>query len=166
MALYNIPKYMHFEIPPELVQELASHDNVVGIKDSSGDTALFGRYLQAQGDRFGVLTGSGSQLAAALAEGGAGGILAVALFAPTLACGIRDAAAAGDAAAAAAAQARLALTARDIVAAHGVPWREGGARSRGPVRRTVPAAAAAGGRGGATGGGDVAHGRRRDGGRR
>ena len=45
MLLYNIPKYMHFKLAPELVAELARHENVVGIKDSSGDLELLKAYL-------------------------------------------------------------------------------------------------------------------------
>ena len=36
VVLYSIPKYMHFSLPPALVAELATHENVIGIKDSSG----------------------------------------------------------------------------------------------------------------------------------
>jgi 4-hydroxy-2-oxoglutarate aldolase len=80
VLLYNIPKYMHFKIPPELVAELAQHPNIVGIKDSSGDLDLLKSYLQAQSATFSVLTGNGGQLHPALMAGARGGILAVALF--------------------------------------------------------------------------------------
>jgi 4-hydroxy-2-oxoglutarate aldolase len=80
VLLYNIPKYMHFKIPPELVAELAKHQNIVGIKDSSGDLELLKSYVHAQSDSFSVLTGNGGQLHAALMAGARGGILAVALF--------------------------------------------------------------------------------------
>jgi 4-hydroxy-2-oxoglutarate aldolase len=121
VALYNIPKYMHFSLPPELVGELAGHPNVIGMKDSSGDAALFGRYLEARSSSFGVLTGNGSGFAAALAAGADGGTLAVSLFASALACAVRDAARSGDPAAAMALQSRLAVANGAIVAALGVP---------------------------------------------
>lgn len=121
VALYNIPKYMHFSLPPELVGELAGHPNVIGMKDSSGDAALFGRYLEARSSTFGVLTGNGSGFAAALAAGADGGTLAVSLFASALACGVRDAARGGDTAEAASLQSRLAVANSAIVAALGVP---------------------------------------------
>jgi 4-hydroxy-2-oxoglutarate aldolase len=85
LVLYSIPKYMHFALPPEVVAELARHENIVGIKDSSGDLALLERYLEAQSSRFAVLTGNGSTLREALLRGARGGVLAVALFAPALA---------------------------------------------------------------------------------
>jgi len=36
VILYNIPKFVPFQIPVELVAELANHPNIIGIKDSSG----------------------------------------------------------------------------------------------------------------------------------
>ncbi|MFI5246592.1 MAG: dihydrodipicolinate synthase family protein, partial [Gemmatimonadales bacterium] len=81
VLLYNIPKYMHFKIAPELVAVLAQHPNVVGIKDSSGDLDLLKSYLRSQSETFSVLTGNGAQLHPALMAGARGGILAVALFA-------------------------------------------------------------------------------------
>ena len=50
VVLYNIPKYMHFALPAELVAELARHPNVIGIKDSSGDLNMLAGFLKAQSD--------------------------------------------------------------------------------------------------------------------
>jgi dihydrodipicolinate synthase/N-acetylneuraminate lyase len=36
VVLYNIPKCVPYQIPIELIAELAQHPNIVGIKDSSG----------------------------------------------------------------------------------------------------------------------------------
>ncbi len=121
VVLYNIPKYMHFHIPPALVAELSGHGNVVGIKDSSGDAALLDGYLEASSDHFAVLTGSAPGLLAALRAGARGGILAAALFAPSLALGVRDALRDGDEARAIEAQERFALVGREVVGALGVP---------------------------------------------
>ena len=84
VILYNIPKYMHFALTPQLVSELAQHENIVGIKDSSGDLELLAGYIKAQSDDFAVLTGNGSTFKRALELGARGGILAVALFAASL----------------------------------------------------------------------------------
>jgi dihydrodipicolinate synthase/N-acetylneuraminate lyase len=35
VVIYSIPKFTHYEIPVELVAELAQHPNIIGIKDSS-----------------------------------------------------------------------------------------------------------------------------------
>ena len=37
VLLYNIPKFVPYPIPVEVVAELAQHPNIVGIKDSTGD---------------------------------------------------------------------------------------------------------------------------------
>jgi 4-hydroxy-2-oxoglutarate aldolase len=39
ILLYNIPKFVPYQIPVEIVAELAQHPNVIGMKDSSGDVA-------------------------------------------------------------------------------------------------------------------------------
>jgi dihydrodipicolinate synthase/N-acetylneuraminate lyase len=36
VLIYSIPKFTHYEIPVEIVAELAQHPNIIGIKDSSG----------------------------------------------------------------------------------------------------------------------------------
>jgi 4-hydroxy-2-oxoglutarate aldolase len=121
IILYNIPKYTHFALAPGLVRELALHGNVIGVKDSSGDLGQLGGYLDAQSDRFTVLTGSGGTLYAALEMGARGGILAVGLFAATLTVSLCRSFASGDLAAAGRAQERLTPLARVIVGELGVP---------------------------------------------
>lgn len=120
VVLYNIPKYMHFKLSPSLVAELAPHENVVGIKDSSGDRDLLNMYLPAQSDTFTVVTGSGQLWRTALEMGSRGGILAVSLFAPALSLSIFDAANRRDAATADALQSRLTPLAKEIVGDMGI----------------------------------------------
>jgi 4-hydroxy-2-oxoglutarate aldolase len=121
VVLYNIPKYMHFKLAPELVEELSMHENVVGIKDSSGDLALLEAYLQAQGSAFSVLTGNGGQLLPGLQLGVRGGIVAVGLFAGGLCIDVYEGFKRGDLDRATAAQERLKPMATQIVAGLGVP---------------------------------------------
>jgi len=121
VMLYTIPKYMHFATPPELVRELAGHENIVGMKDSAGDADLFARYLESKSDSFRVLTGSAGLFKDALRMGADGGILAAALFAPGIALEILAAVQDGDAARSDAAQARFAPLGARIVGAMGVP---------------------------------------------
>jgi 4-hydroxy-2-oxoglutarate aldolase len=121
VLLYNIPKYAHFALAPDLVAELAQHQNIVGMKDSAGDLGVLEGYLRAQSPTFTVLTGSGPTFAQALALGVKGGILAAALFAPEMAREIFEAAARGDADAARSTQDRMSPSARIIVGDLGVP---------------------------------------------
>jgi 4-hydroxy-2-oxoglutarate aldolase len=120
VVLYNIPKYMHFALAPGLVSELSVHDNVIGIKDSSGDLSLFTSYLNAASETFAVLTGNAGTFRAALKAGARGGILAVALFAAALSLEVYDASQRGDDTAADAAQARLSPLGATIVGEMGV----------------------------------------------
>ncbi|MFN2567058.1 MAG: dihydrodipicolinate synthase family protein [Gemmatimonadaceae bacterium] len=121
VVLYNIPKYMHFALPPALVRQLASHGNVAGLKDSSGDLGLLAAYVTAQSDEFRVLTGNGASFASALARGAPGGILAVSTFAAPLALAVYEGSERGDVQTAARGQARLAPLASHIVGGLGVP---------------------------------------------
>ena len=120
VMLYNIPKYMHFALPPELVAELAQHPNVIGIKDSSGDLNMLGGFLKAQSDSFSVITGNGGTFAPALQAGARGGILGVADFAPALCLQLYAAHMKGDLALANELQVAMKPLAAGIVAERGV----------------------------------------------
>jgi len=120
VILYNIPKYMHFKLSQSLVQELAKHENVVGIKDSSGERDLMEVYLTAQSEKFTALTGSGQLWKTALQMGARGGILAVSLFAPGLATAVAEAVSRKDGATADTLQDRLTPLAKVLVGEMGV----------------------------------------------
>lgn len=120
VVLYTIPKYMHFALSAPVVAELARHPNVIGIKDSSGDPAILSGYLTAQSSTFTVLTGNGAQFLNALRAGARGGILAVAIFAPTLSRMVFDAHNANREADADASQAKLGPLALEIVGRLGI----------------------------------------------
>jgi 4-hydroxy-2-oxoglutarate aldolase len=115
VMLYNIPKYMHFSLPPVLVAELASHENVIGIKDSSGDRELFASYMALQSPAFAVLTGSAPMFHHALSSGSRGGILALGL-----ALDVYQSASSGNASDAATAQSRMTPLGAKIVGELGV----------------------------------------------
>ena len=121
VVLYNIPKYMHYALAPQLVTDLAGHGNVIGIKDSSGDLDLLTCYVNAQSDRFAVLTGSAQTFAAALAAGARGAVLAAGLFAPTIVLAIWESAQMGDTRGAAEMQQRLTPLGKRIVGELGIP---------------------------------------------
>jgi 4-hydroxy-2-oxoglutarate aldolase len=121
VVLYNIPKYMHFRLAPQLVAELSAHGNVIGIKDSSGEIELLSVYLNYQHDGFSVLSGSAQLFKTALESSARGGVLAVSLFAAPLAREVMSAVARGDSQQAATAQARLTPLASTIVGELGVP---------------------------------------------
>jgi 4-hydroxy-2-oxoglutarate aldolase len=121
VVLYSIPKYMHFSIPESLVAELAQHENVIGIKDSSGNKELLTGFLEARSASFSVLVGNAQLFHHALMNGAAGGILAASMFAPQIALDIYENHRRGDMAAAEAAQAKFTPLGAKIVGELGVP---------------------------------------------
>lgn len=95
--VYHIPQMTGSELSVEAVAELARHDGIAGIKDSSGDVARLRRFVDAtSGQRFGVFQGNGPGVLDALLAGAAGTITAIAnLRLPTVVA-IHAAVAAGD----------------------------------------------------------------------
>lgn len=83
MLIYNIPKYTHLSLAPSLLQQLASHERIIGVKDSSGDPKSVAAYREAV-PQWAVLVGGASLLFTALELGCQGGIVGVACFAPSL----------------------------------------------------------------------------------
>ena len=119
VLLYNIPVYAHVVLSPTLVQEMAQHPNVIGMKDSAGNLPMLREYVAAQSDTFRVFTGSGATVVPALDAGVSGAILAIALYAgPTVRLMV-DALRAGRRDEAVAIQVRLATIATDIAGAFG-----------------------------------------------
>jgi len=114
VLVYNIPKYTHLAIAAGLLQQLATHPNIVGVKDSSGDAKNLAAYRDAAPE-WSVLVGSGSLLYAALELGCDGGILAVACFAAKLCADILAAFRAGDRVRAGGLQERLVPLDKEIV---------------------------------------------------
>ncbi|QSW99980.1 dihydrodipicolinate synthase family protein [Haloterrigena alkaliphila] len=83
VILYSVPKFTGRALAPETAAALAAHENVAGIKDSSGSLESIQRLVSlTSDDEFSVLVGSGSAYAAGLAAGADGGVLALANVAP------------------------------------------------------------------------------------
>lgn len=82
LILYNVPKFVHLTLSPDLVSRLSAHPNIIGIKDSSGDVSLLGEYIRRADKDFAVLVGTAGALFAGIALGCTGGILALANVAP------------------------------------------------------------------------------------
>lgn len=120
VLLYNIPKYAHFALEPDLVARLSTHENIVGMKDSAGNLKRLEEYMQSQGKAFTVLTGHGGTFHQALELGARGGILAMSLFAAELTLDVYGRHHAGDAEEAAESQRALTPLAAEIVGRMGV----------------------------------------------
>lgn len=120
VLLYNIPQLTGITLAPETVAELASHENIAGIKDSSGDIVALGEMLRLAPEDFSILTGHGSALMAALGAGAVGAILAVGCFAPRACVELYHAFHAGDYERGRAVQRKLAHLVRAVMGRYGI----------------------------------------------
>ena len=99
VLIYNIPSTVKTAIKPQIVVQLADDcDNIVGIKDSSGDWANSINLIALLGDRddFTIMLGSHFALAAALLFGADGGVISIANVAPKESVALYNAAKARD----------------------------------------------------------------------
>ena len=120
VLVYNIPKYTHLPLAPGLLEQLACHANIVGVKDSSGDPKSLAAYRTAL-PTWSVFVGSGALFYTALELGCNGGILAAACFAAALCAEIHGAFREGNRTRAGQLQERLGPLDREIVGKLGPP---------------------------------------------
>ncbi len=128
--LYSVPKFTGVALDPTTVEALAGHENVAGMKDSSGDLEALQRIRRRAGD-FDLLVGSGSVFAHGLAAGADGGVLALANVAPGETSEIYGHHEAGDGAAALELNADLVDLNRAVTAEYGIPGLKAAMRMRG-----------------------------------
>lgn len=96
MYLYNIPACTGQEIAPATVETVSRHENVLGLKDSSGDFNYFLDVAAQTPDDFRLYQGFDSYVVPGMVMGSAGGINALSNAIPEAFVAARDAAAAGD----------------------------------------------------------------------
>ena len=77
VLLYSMPDLTGVRIEPATATALSSHQNIIGIKDSSADVAKLQETIELTSNGFAVLTGNGTVLQEALSAGARGGIMAV-----------------------------------------------------------------------------------------
>jgi 4-hydroxy-2-oxoglutarate aldolase len=78
VLLYNVTMYTGVNLAPEAVERLASHPNIIGMKESGSDIGQIAEYVARTPDDFTVLAGSATTFFHALCAGCDGGVLAVA----------------------------------------------------------------------------------------
>ena len=135
--LYSVPAYTDVALDPQVAGRLSTHDNVHGMKDSSGSIDAFVRTRRAADDGFDLLVGSGGVLAPALDAGAAGGVLALANVAPEAAAEVYRLHRSGDDEAARALNAELVELNRAVTAEYGVPGLKAAMRARGAPAGSV-----------------------------
>lgn len=98
MLLYNNPGRVGYTLSSNLVFELARDvQNIVGMKDSSGDITQLSEFIRVTKDlEFSVLGGKDTLIYPTLAMGGCGSVCTTANVFPELVCGIYDKYVAGD----------------------------------------------------------------------
>ncbi|HEY2908370.1 MAG TPA: dihydrodipicolinate synthase family protein [Vicinamibacterales bacterium] len=82
VLLYNFTALTGVNLLPATVAQLASHPNIIGMKESGGDVAQISDLVSSTPAGFAVLAGTTSTFYAALCVGAVGGILAPACVAP------------------------------------------------------------------------------------
>jgi 4-hydroxy-tetrahydrodipicolinate synthase len=82
--LYNHPKRTGVNLSIDLVAKLSKINNIVGIKDSSGDFSLTVSYLKLKSEKFSIFTGIDTFILAGLVYGAQGSISSAAGAVPGL----------------------------------------------------------------------------------
>jgi len=96
ILIYNNPGRTNVNLEVETVKKLSEIDNIMGIKDSSGDLTLTAQYIMECPENFAVLAGRDSLILATLLYGGKGAVAATANVAPKLVVGIYESFIRGD----------------------------------------------------------------------
>lgn len=84
ILLYNNPGKTGINLTADLVERLSKIDNIIGIKDSSGDMTLTEEYIRRTNDNFNVLAGRDTLILSTLIYGGKGAIAATANIVPKI----------------------------------------------------------------------------------
>jgi 4-hydroxy-tetrahydrodipicolinate synthase len=90
VLLYTNPDRTNVKMPASLVSRLAQIDNIVGMKDSSGDLTLATEYLSVIPSDFSLVMGRDTLIFAGLLHGAKGAIAATANVVPELVVQIYD----------------------------------------------------------------------------
>ena len=121
VLLYNVTMFTGVTLAVDGVERLASHENIVGLKDSGTDVGQLADLVARTPDDFTVLGGSATVLAHSLIAGCDGAVVALASLLPELCVELREHVKAGRTGAALALQRRLLPIARSVGGVYGVP---------------------------------------------
>ena len=121
VLLYNFTAVTGVNLLPAAVARLATHPNIVGMKESGGDIAQVADLVSSTPPGFNVLAGSAGTFYAALCVGAVGGILALGCAAPEACVRLFELTRAGRHDEARALQRELVPLARLLGPTHGVP---------------------------------------------
>lgn len=129
LLLYSVPNVTGYSLPLELVARLSRHDNIIGMKDSSGDVVRLQSIIDTTPGDFVLYSGASKALTAAMAVGCYGAITGSGNYAPQLVLKTMKTAR-EDPAKARRDQKRLSSLSADVEA-HGIPGVKAAARAAG-----------------------------------
>ena len=121
VLLYNFTAVTGVNLLPAAVARLATHPNIIGMKESGGDVAQVADLVSQTPDDFTVLVGAAATLYPMMCVGAAGGILALAGALPAPCMHLFELTVSGRHEEAIALQRQLVPVARLLGATHGVP---------------------------------------------
>jgi 4-hydroxy-2-oxoglutarate aldolase len=120
LMVYSVPVFTHVSVGASLIERVANHPNIIGMKDSSGDMKGIAAIIAAAPKEFQTLTGAAATLYDALELGAVGAILGLADVFPGLCAEIYEAAAAGNRATAQALAQKLVVPAKMLLMDYGI----------------------------------------------
>jgi 4-hydroxy-2-oxoglutarate aldolase len=120
VLIYNVPQNTGVVIDPATIATLAGHENIVGVKDSSGNFGAITETINRSPGGFKVMTGNGGILYPSLMMNATGAILGVACAAPAACVDLYNAAKSGDHAKARDLQGRISPLSHIVTAGLGV----------------------------------------------
>jgi 4-hydroxy-tetrahydrodipicolinate synthase len=91
IIVYNVPSRTIVDIAPETLGKIATHPNVAGIKDATGDMSRMARHRALIGGKFAFLSGDDPSAVGFAAHGGVGCISVTANVAPALCAELQNA---------------------------------------------------------------------------
>ena len=120
VLVYNVPQNTGVVIDSATIAALGEHQNISGVKDSSGNFGAIADTINCAPEGFQVMTGNGGILYPSLLMNAVGAILAIACAAPRACVDLYNAAQSGDHAKARELQTRIAPLSHIVTAGLGV----------------------------------------------
>jgi 4-hydroxy-2-oxoglutarate aldolase len=121
IIIYNVPQFTGVACSANLIEKLAAHENIAGIKESSGNIAFQAEVRRRTPQRFHVVVGSAPTMLMSLIAGACGGVIAIANVLPKESIELFETFRSGDWEKAARMQDRLAPVAAAVTSGFGVP---------------------------------------------
>lgn len=118
---YSIPSCTGIAIEASLLERIATHPNIIGIKDSSGKVERVSQFRAVVPETFQIVVGGASILREALKQGAVGGILALACALPEHCAELHECVCDADDERAAVLQQRLVSPSSILVSKYGIP---------------------------------------------